>query len=185
MSRRSTPERLSYARRAALIERLVGELGELRDRAEAKSQTLALDLGPLDGSVLVLADDEAIRQIFDNLISNGLKYTAEKGSVTIRCRLLDGLVEVEVADTGIGIPRDDLPRVFERFYRVDKARSRELGGTGLGLSIVKHLVQSLGGQIAVDSRVGLGTKFVVQVPRHVPRLEAGNAGRGLKDRTKS
>ena len=73
-------------------------------------------------------------------------------------------VTVEVADTGIGIPRDDLPRVFERFYRVDKARSRELGGTGLGLSIVKHLVQSLGGQVSVVSRVNGGSRFTVQLP---------------------
>ena len=72
---------------------------------------------------------------------------------------------IDVADTGIGIPRDDLPRVFERFYRVDKARSRELGGTGLGLSIVKHLVQSIGGQVTVNSRVGSGTQFTVKIPR--------------------
>ena len=74
-------------------------------------------------------------------------------------------IAVEVADTGIGIPRDDLPRIFERFYRVDKARSRELGGTGLGLSIVKHLVQSIGGQIDVTSRVGSGSTFTVLFPR--------------------
>jgi two-component system phosphate regulon sensor histidine kinase PhoR len=156
-----------------------------RDRAEAKCQSLALDLGPLDDATLVLADDEAVRQILDNLISNGIKYTPEKGSVRVRCGVSDGHVEIEVADTGIGIPRDDLPRVFERFYRVDKARSRELGGTGLGLSIVKHLVQSLGGQITVDSRVGVGTKFVVQIPRHTPRPEAGAGGRAQKDRAKS
>ena len=137
-----------------------------RDRAEAKRLTLALDLGPLGDSVLVLADEEAVRQILDNLIDNAIKYTPEGGSVWVRCRLEELSVSLEVADSGLGIPRDDLPRVFERFYRVDKARSRELGGTGLGLSIVKHLVQSIGGQITVESRVGAGSKFTVQLPRH-------------------
>ena len=77
-------------------------------------------------------------------------------------------IAVEVTDTGIGIPRDDLPRIFERFYRVDKARSRELGGTGLGLSIVKHLVQSIGGQLEVTSRLGSGSKFTVVFPHGRP-----------------
>ena len=140
-----------------------------RDRAEAKGQILSLDLGPLDGATLVLADEEALRQILDNLIDNALKYTPEGGRVRVACQLENLDVAVEVSDSGIGIPRDDLPRVFERFYRVDKARSRELGGTGLGLSIVKHLVQSIGGQINVESRVGVGSTFTVQLPRpHAP-----------------
>ena len=138
-----------------------------RDRALAKGQNLALDLGALDGETLVRADEEAVRQILDNLIDNALKYTPEEGDVRVHCRLDGDSVAVEVSDSGIGIPRDDLPRVFERFYRVDKARSRELGGTGLGLSIVKHLVQSIGGEIAVESRVGAGSKFTVQLPRHL------------------
>jgi two-component system phosphate regulon sensor histidine kinase PhoR len=136
-----------------------------RGRAEARSLSLGLELGALDDETLITADEEAIRQILDNLIDNAIKYTPDGGSVEVTCRLDDEVVSVEVADTGIGIPRDDLPRVFERFYRVDKARSRELGGTGLGLSIVKHLVQSLGGQITVDSRIGAGTQFTVQLPR--------------------
>jgi two-component system phosphate regulon sensor histidine kinase PhoR len=140
-----------------------------RERAAAKQLTLRLDCGNLDASVLVLADEEAVRPIFDNLIDNAIKYTPQGGSVCITCQASDGQVWVDVSDTGIGIPREDLPRVFERFYRVDKARSRELGGTGLGLSIVKHMVQSIGGQVSVESRVGVGSRFQVLLPRYVPR----------------
>ncbi|APW58737.1 sensor histidine kinase [Paludisphaera borealis] len=136
-----------------------------RDRAAAGGLALVFDAGSLDGDVLILADEEAIRQIFDNLIDNAIKYTAEDGEVKLVCSLAPTAVVVEVSDTGIGIPRDDLPRIFERFYRVDKARSRELGGTGLGLAIVKHLVSSLRGQITVTSRPGVGTRFTVQLPR--------------------
>jgi two-component system phosphate regulon sensor histidine kinase PhoR len=144
-----------------------------RGRAKAKGQELTLDLRPLDDDAVVVADEEAVRQILDNLIDNALKYTPQGGSVRVSCRPEGDSLAVEVADTGIGIPRDDLPRVFERFYRVDKARSRELGGTGLGLSIVKHLVQSIGGQITVDSRLGAGSRFTVRLPRHAGTLARG------------
>ncbi len=144
-----------------------------RGRAEARNLRLSLDLGTLDDETLVMADEEAIRQILDNLIDNAIKYTPDGGAVSVSCRLADDAIDLEVADTGIGIPRDDLPRVFERFYRVDKARSRELGGTGLGLSIVKHLVQSIGGQINVSSRVGVGSRFTVHLPRYpVPAIRS-------------
>ena len=135
-----------------------------RDRIEAKGLTLGLDLGPIGDGTMVLADEEAVRQILDNLIDNAIKYTPEGGSVRVSCAMTGEGVTLEVADTGIGIPRDDLPRIFERFYRVDKARSRELGGTGLGLSIVKHLVQSIGGRIGVASRVNAGSRFTIQLP---------------------
>jgi two-component system phosphate regulon sensor histidine kinase PhoR len=137
-----------------------------RGRAETRNLQLSLDVGKLDGETLVVADEEAIRQIFDNLIDNAIKYTPEGGRVRITCSLSPEMATIEVADTGLGIPRDDLPRIFERFYRVDKARSRELGGTGLGLSIVKHLVSSLRGQISVTSRLGSGSRFTVKLPRH-------------------
>jgi two-component system phosphate regulon sensor histidine kinase PhoR len=135
-----------------------------RGRASAKNLTLTFEAVGLDESTLILADEEALLQIADNLMDNAIKYTPENGSVDVRCSLQGQNVAVEVTDTGIGIPREDLPRIFERFYRVDKARSRELGGTGLGLSIVKHLVQSIGGRIDVTSRVGSGTKFTVLFP---------------------
>jgi two-component system phosphate regulon sensor histidine kinase PhoR len=147
-----------------------------RDRAVAKGLTLALDPGALDDATLVVADEEAVRQILDNLLDNAVKYTPEGGWVRISCVLTTHQVAIEVADSGIGIPRDDLSRVFERFYRVDKARSRELGGTGLGLSIVKHLVQSIGGTVSVASRVGEGTHFTIQLPVHrAPTLSAASA----------
>ncbi len=136
-----------------------------QDRAEAGELSLLFDAGPVDGEVLILADEEAVRHIFDNLIDNAIKYTQPGGEVKVVCSLTPDAVVIEVTDTGVGIPRDDLPRIFERFYRVDKARSRELGGTGLGLSIVKHLISSLHGQIQVTSRVGSGTCFTVQLPQ--------------------
>jgi two-component system phosphate regulon sensor histidine kinase PhoR len=136
-----------------------------KGRAETKSLVLSFEPGNLNGETLVLADEEAVRQIFDNLIDNAIKYTSEGGRVRVVCALASDAVSVEVSDTGIGIPREELPRIFERFYRVDKARSRELGGTGLGLSIVKHLITSIHGQISVTSRIGSGTRFTVRIPR--------------------
>ncbi|MFM8287124.1 MAG: sensor histidine kinase, partial [Planctomycetaceae bacterium] len=96
-------------------------------------------------------------------VDNAIKYTNPGGLVTIRWREESGAFVLEVEDTGIGIPPQHVPRIFERFYRVDKARSREVGGTGLGLAIVKHLVQSLGGEVSVISRVGKGTQFRIRL----------------------
>jgi two-component system phosphate regulon sensor histidine kinase PhoR len=136
-----------------------------RERAASQGLEFGFESEGCNPEARIVADEEAIRQIFDNLIDNAIKYTPDGGSVRIACREEGPDIIVEVADTGLGIPRDDLPRIFERFYRVDKARSRELGGTGLGLSIVKHLVQSIGGQIDVTSRVGTGSEFTVRLPK--------------------
>ncbi|MBX6313720.1 MAG: PAS-domain containing protein, partial [Isosphaeraceae bacterium] len=142
-------------------------LGEAqRARAEAKDLDYRLAVDPTGEEVVVVADEEAIRQILDNLIDNAIKYTPEGGRILVTLRAKAQEAILEVADTGIGIPRDEQPRIFERFYRVDRARSRALGGTGLGLSIVKHLAQSLGGSVGVESRVGAGSTFTVRLPRH-------------------
>ena len=100
-----------------------------------------------DDGVTVWVDEESFDQILDNLIDNALKYTTEGGRIHVTWRKEGEFVGLEVADTGIGIAESDLAAVFERFYRVDRARSRELGGTGLGLSIVKHLVQAMRGSV--------------------------------------
>jgi two-component system phosphate regulon sensor histidine kinase PhoR len=134
-----------------------------RGRAEAKQQRLE---AAGDGPAVAWADAEALDTILDNLVDNAIKYTPNGGRIAVRwSKSGDEHVCLEVADTGIGISERDLPRVFERFYRVDKARSRELGGTGLGLSIVKHLVQLLGGTVRATSRLGEGTTFRVRLAR--------------------
>jgi two-component system, OmpR family, phosphate regulon sensor histidine kinase PhoR len=104
-----------------------------------------------------------------NLVSNGVQYNRPGGSVEVTLRPRDGAHVLTVRDTGIGIPQQDLSRVFERFYRVDTARSRETGGTGLGLSIVRHAVERHGGSIQVDSLLGEGTTFTVVLP-----VDSGN-----------
>jgi len=102
--------------------------------------------------------------VFQNLISNAIKYNCEKGRVEISARKEDKKTIISVKDTGMGIPSESLSRVFERFYRVDKARSREMGGTGLGLSIVKHLVESHDGRVWVESDEGEGSVFFFALP---------------------
>ncbi len=121
------------------------------------------------GSALAWADPQAVEQILTNLLDNAVKYTTAGGRIGVSTEEDGDFVRVRVRDTGIGIPEDDLARIFERFYRVDKARSRELGGTGLGLSIVKHLVQQLGGEISVESEVGRGSTFSFTLPSAGPQ----------------
>jgi two-component system phosphate regulon sensor histidine kinase PhoR len=110
---------------------------------------------------LILADEDLLNQVLINLLDNAIKYTPRQGKIIIRSRQRDSRVITTFTDTGMGIPHESLPRVFERFYRVDKARSRHQGGTGLGLAIVKHIVESHGGEVFVESEVGRGATFGV------------------------
>jgi two-component system, OmpR family, phosphate regulon sensor histidine kinase PhoR len=136
-----------------LTERL---LADFKTRADARHVNLVNAMPPL----MAQADDARLEQVLGNLLENALKYGREHGNVTIGGRTTaEGKIELFVQDDGPGIPAEALERVFERFYRVDKARSREQGGTGLGLSIVKHIVQGHGGRVWVESQPGQGAKF--------------------------
>ena len=120
------------------------------------------------GGLRVQADADALRQVLTNLLDNALRYTDADGLITVSARAESGGVRLDVSDTGTGIPRDHLPRIFERFYRADPSRSREEGGTGLGLSIVRHLVEGHGGRVSADSVLGQGTTISCWFPDSSP-----------------
>ena len=143
-------------------------LRAFREQAAAKRILFSVDLpGDLRP---VRADRRALEQVLTNLVENAVKYGGEGGTVTVRASTENDRMRIAVADTGPGIEAAHLPRLFERFYRVDAGRSRELGGTGLGLSIVKHLVEAMGGKVSVESTPGRGTTFAFTLPH------AGGAG---------
>jgi len=146
------------------ISELVSEvvLG-FKSLAKKKGVELGFEL-PLD--LEISADKSKIEQVLVNLINNAIKYNKEKGFVRIYCQDLADKIKIVVEDSGSGIPLKDIPRIFERFYRVDKARSRELGGTGLGLSIVKHIIELHSGTVGVESTEGMGSKFFFTLPLH-------------------
>ncbi|HWQ88928.1 MAG TPA: ATP-binding protein [Desulfitobacteriaceae bacterium] len=133
----------------------------IENYAEAKDIDLKIDLPP--DLPLVAVGEDLLSQVLLNLLENAVKYTAQ-GYVCLSARLEQEDIHIEFRDTGSGIPAESLPRIFDRFYRVDKARSREQGGTGLGLSIVKHIIEGAGGTIEVSSQLGVGTVFTCVLP---------------------
>jgi two-component system phosphate regulon sensor histidine kinase PhoR len=134
-----------------------------RHEAALETKGLTCVLQGTNRPLAVRGERLAMTRVIDNLLDNAIKYTPSGGAVTIRLAADGALARLEVEDTGVGIPEHERERIFERFYRVDKARSRDLGGTGLGLSIVKHCVQAMGGDVYVESRVGKGSRFTVRL----------------------
>jgi signal transduction histidine kinase len=139
-------------------------LGRVADQHRPSAHQAGKTLDVAAGGGAFRGDLRKLALALSNLVDNALKYGKEGGRVTLSGRIEGGACLLEVADDGPGIPPEHLPRIFERFYRVDKGRSRELGGTGLGLSIAKHIVESHGGTIRVQSRVGVCTRIILRIP---------------------
>ena len=121
-------------------------------------------INSISSDFTVFVDEKKFSILLKNLIENAIKYNKQGGSVSISANKQDKYVLITVSDTGIGIPKESLPLIFERFYRVDKSRSRNVGGTGLGLSIVKHIAEAHNGKVEVESQVGKGSKFTIKLP---------------------
>ncbi len=158
--------RLPLDRRPLDLARLVREVAELsRPVAEDKGVRLEVSVG---APLAAWADRDRIAQVLHNLLANAMRYTESGGRVAISAGRSDGDVQVEVADTGVGIPPNELPHVFDRFYRVDRSRSRATGGAGLGLAVVKYLVEAHGGRVWVRSAPGAGSTFGFALPAQLP-----------------
>ncbi len=148
----------------ALSQVVVQEAERVRDATEEKGLRLREEAAE---DVMVAGSLEDLSLALRNLLDNALRYTPAD-EISVRLWLEDGQARIEVADTGLGIPGKELSRIFERFYWVDRARSRDTGGTGLGLSIVRHVVEQHNGTVQVESQLGRGSRFVVSLPAMPP-----------------
>jgi two-component system phosphate regulon sensor histidine kinase PhoR len=158
---RAESTRVPMEREEVLLQIFLSRVAEFyRLAAERAGKTLEVAAG--EGTLR--ADLRKLTLAVSNLVDNAIKYGKEGGRVTLSGKIEPSGCTMEVRDDGPGIPPENIPRIFERFYRVDKGRSRELGGTGLGLSIVKHIVESHEGTLQVESRLGVGTRFVIRIP---------------------
>jgi two-component system phosphate regulon sensor histidine kinase PhoR len=149
-----------------LLRLLSDLIRDWKKKFAAKGLEAVVDVS--DDCSIIRADEERLREIFDNLLDNAVKYSGKGDKIHLGAQRRDGEIALSVSDTGIGIGQEDLPRIFERFYRADKARSRQLGGTGLGLSIVKHIAQLHGGRVEAESGPGKGTTIRVILPTANP-----------------
>ncbi|WP_046212398.1 cell wall metabolism sensor histidine kinase WalK [Paenibacillus wulumuqiensis] len=165
LSRLDSSEAMMRKQRTDVLELLEDTIDRFYVQMKQKDIRSSIDMQPEVGSVWI--DRDQMDQVLDNLVSNALKYTPDGGSIKLAARCTDdGMLALSVEDTGIGIPKQDLGRIFERFYRVDKARSRNMGGTGLGLSIAREMVRAHDGTIELDSELGTGTTVTVMLPLH-------------------
>jgi two-component system sensor histidine kinase VicK len=131
---------------------------------QAKNKNITMHIKTISDDMNILFDRDGFEQIILNIAGNAIKYTSEQGNVWIDAYRENGNINISIMDDGIGIPKEDLARVFERFYRVDKARSRELGGTGLGLSIAKQIAEAHDSTLSINSELNKGTEIIITIP---------------------
>ncbi len=161
LSKLESPEFTLKPEKLLVLEVVQAVVSSLKPQAEAKKQTLAVEVAK---GLSLVGDRVELEVALKNLLENAIHYTGLGGQVFVTAGSQNGIVAITVADTGLGIPSQDLGRIFERFYRVDRSRSREEGGTGLGLSIVKHIAEAHGGRVEVQSEVGKGSRFTLVLP---------------------
>lgn len=137
-------------------------ISKLQMSIKQKNQEIKIDIPEETPDIFV--DKDKIEQVLQNILSNAIKYTPQEGKIYVKLKKSGNMAKIIIKDTGVGIPKDDLPRIFERFYRVDKTRSREQGGTGLGLSIARELIEAHDGKIDIKSQLGQGTSVIVSIP---------------------
>lgn len=145
---------------------------QYKEHCAEKNQTLSLDI--THHIPMIETNEYLLRQLLTNLLDNAIKYSPKDGRIDLKVAPINKSIQFEISDTGIGIPQEHIPRIFERFYRVDPARSREMGGTGLGLAIVKHIVHLHHGSIKVESAVNAGSKFIITIPLQQPKYAASD-----------
>jgi two-component system phosphate regulon sensor histidine kinase PhoR len=138
--------------------------------AALSSKDMLFVIEVADDAGVIRVDRFRFEQVMHNLIDNAFKYTPIEGQIRVRALNVGDHIEISVEDNGAGIPQEDLPHIFDRFYRVDKARSRKYGGTGLGLSIVKHIITLHGGTVRAESTLQMSTRIIISLPRHQPEL---------------
>ncbi len=168
---KSARDSIKNKAKTGLQEQIANAVSEFSERFAEKN--INLEVTTIEDA-LAVTDRESLQCILANLLENALKYTEPGGKVTVSCQLSATAAQIKISDSGIGIPADDLSRIYDRFYRVDKSRSRSSGGAGLGLSIVKAIAERDGGSVAVSSTLGKGSEFIVTLPIDKTTLVAQN-----------
>ncbi|MCK4755193.1 MAG: ATP-binding protein, partial [Calditrichia bacterium] len=146
------------------INQLIPELIE-QQKMQAEERTINLEVDLSEEELLIYGHQDSFKEIFQNLLSNALRYTKENGIIKIVTRDLGDKIELSIKDSGIGIVKDDIPKIFDEFFRSERAKREVKFGTGLGLSIVKQIVENYGGKITVQSTQGEGTRFAIIFPK--------------------